>query len=101
MAFPMRTSNGCNGGNIIGSVTERPPTRLHIEGGKLTGLPTNDRHSLRLQVFQREIQVKDRFCSCTDDKDWRTAQLCQIGRNVHARFSASMYSSDAARGEET
>src|SRR5215471_15753379 len=101
MAIPMRTGNGCNGGNIIGSVPEWSPTGLHIEGRKLTGLPTNDRHTLRLQVFQREVQVKDRFCSCTDDKNRRTAQLSQIGGNVHARFSASMYSSDTARGEET
>lgn len=56
-------------------------------------------YALRLEVFQRARDVEDALGSGAHDTHRRTAKLNQIGRNVHALFSAAMYAADTASDE--
>src|SRR6266487_5466192 len=75
-------------------------TLPHIEGRKFICLPSQHRHSLRLQVFQGQIQIEDGFCTGTNDQDRCATQFRQVSRDIHVCLCSTMYTADTTCGKK-
>src|SRR5579884_2098515 len=83
VTFPLCASNSSQGIYIINAMYKASSAASNVERRKLVCLPANHRYPLCFQVFQRQIQVEYRLCSCANYKYRRATQLGQVRRDIH------------------
>src|SRR5438105_2225884 len=92
--------NSGYGSDVINMMGEVASALTCVEGRELVGLPADDRHSLCLQVFERQVEIKDGFCPCANNQYRCATQFCQVGRNIHTGLCPPVNTSNPACGKE-
>src|SRR5436305_13841923 len=63
VAVPLYAGSGGYRFNSVKAVRYGASAGTHIEGREVVCLPTNDGHSLRPKIFQRQVKVETQFGS--------------------------------------
>ena len=88
--------------NVCGRIRPRIDAETAVaapECGQAVGAEPDDRHAVRLQVFEGEAQVEHGLGARAHHGHGRARQLLQVRGNVEARRGAPMHAADAAGGE--
>ena len=71
-----------------------------VERGQLVGAKTENRHTLCLEVLQRQAEIEQTLRTRADDAHRGVCQLLQVSGNIHRLFRTAMHAANAAGGKE-
>ncbi len=83
----------------VAAVLDLEAGRAGVEGRELVAAVADDRHALRLQEFERLLDVEDRLRPGADDGDAGAREFDEVGRDVEGLLRPAMDAADAAGGE--